>query len=144
VDGLYLSSSGADPYGKSRENALDKKILIIDDSATVRQQVRSALAPAGFDIVEATDGVEGLETITNRADIAAVLCDVNMPRMGGLQMLELAKAQGRLVALPVVMLTTEGQPELVQQAKAVGAKGWIVKPFKPEHLVATMRKLTLS
>jgi two-component system chemotaxis response regulator CheY len=123
---------------------LDKKILIIDDSATVRQQVRSALAPAGFDIVEATDGVEGLETITNRADIAAVLCDVNMPRMGGLQMLELAKAQGRLVALPVVMLTTEGQPELVQQAKAVGAKGWIVKPFKPEHLVATMRKLTLS
>lgn len=123
---------------------MDKKILIIDDSATVRQQVRSALAPAGFDIVEATDGVEGLETITNRADIAAVLCDVNMPRMGGLQMLELAKAQGRLVALPVVMLTTEGQPELVQQAKAVGAKGWIVKPFKPEHLVATMRKLTLS
>jgi two-component system chemotaxis response regulator CheY len=123
---------------------LDKKILIIDDSATVRQQVRSALAPAGFDIVEAIDGVEGLETITNRADIAAVLCDVNMPRMGGLQMLELAKAQGRLGTLPVVMLTTEGQPELVQQAKAVGAKGWIVKPFKPEHLVATMRKLTLS
>jgi two-component system chemotaxis response regulator CheY len=123
---------------------LDKKILIIDDSATVRQQVRSALAPAGFEIVEATDGVEGLETISTRADLAAVLCDVNMPRMGGLQMLELAKAQGRLGGLPVVMLTTEGQPELVQQAKAVGAKGWIVKPFKPEHLVATMRKLTVS
>lgn len=123
---------------------MDKKILIIDDSATVRQQVRSALAPAGFEIVEATDGVEGLETISTRADLAAVLCDVNMPRMGGLQMLQLAKAQGRLGALPVVMLTTEGQPELVQQAKAVGAKGWIVKPFKPEHLVATMRKLTVS
>lgn len=123
---------------------MDKKILIIDDSATVRQQVRSALAPAGFDVLEAVDGVEGLETLGSRADLAAVLCDVNMPRMGGLQMLELAKAQGRLVALPVVMLTTEGQPELVQQAKAIGAKGWIVKPFKPEHLVATMRKLTAA
>jgi two-component system, chemotaxis family, chemotaxis protein CheY len=123
---------------------VDKKILIIDDSATVRQQVRSALAPAGFEVLEAIDGVEGLETLTSRADLAAVLCDVNMPRMGGLQMLELAKAKGRLAALPVVMLTTEGQPELVQQAKAIGAKGWIVKPFKPEHLVATMRKLTAA
>jgi two-component system, chemotaxis family, chemotaxis protein CheY len=123
---------------------LDKKILIIDDSATVRQQVRSALAPAGFDVLEAADGVEGLETISACEDLAAVLCDVNMPRMGGLQMLELAKATGRLIALPVVMLTTEGQPALVQQAKAFGAKGWIVKPFKPEHLVATMRKLTAA
>lgn len=120
---------------------MDKKILIVDDSATVRQQVRSALAPAGFDVLEAADGVEGLETISSRQDLAAVLCDVNMPRMGGLQMLELARASGRLAALPVVMLTTEGQPALVQQAKASGAKGWIVKPFKPEHLVATMRKL---
>jgi two-component system, chemotaxis family, chemotaxis protein CheY len=123
---------------------VDKKILIIDDSATVRQQVRSALAQAGFDVLEAADGVEGLETINTREDLAVVLCDVNMPRMGGLQMLELAKATGRLAALPVVMLTTEGQPALVQQAKAIGAKGWIVKPFKPEQLVATMRKLTVA
>lgn len=123
---------------------MDKKILIIDDSATVRQQVRVALAGAGFEVIEAADGVEGLEAITSREDLAAVLCDVNMPRMGGLQMLELVKARGRLRALPVVMLTTEGQPELVQQAKAVGAKGWIVKPFKPEQLVATMRKLTAA
>lgn len=123
---------------------MDKKILIIDDSATVRQQVRSALAPGGFEVLEAADGVEGLETITTRQDIAAVLCDVNMPRMGGLQVLELAKAKGHLPALPIVMLTTEGQAELVQQAKAFGAKGWIVKPFKPEHLVATMRKLTAA
>jgi two-component system, chemotaxis family, chemotaxis protein CheY len=64
--------------------------------------------------------------------------------MGGLQMLELAKAKGLLVTLPVVMLTTEGQASLVQQAKSLGAKGWIVKPFKPELLVLTMRKLTAS
>lgn len=123
---------------------MDKKILIIDDSATIRQQVKNALVGAGFEIVEASDGIEGLEVITAHADLAAVLCDVNMPRMGGLQMLELVKANGRLATLPVVMLTTEGQPKLVQQAKAVGAKAWIVKPFKAEQLVATMRKLTVA
>jgi two-component system chemotaxis response regulator CheY len=123
---------------------VDKKILIIDDSATIRAQVKNALVGAGFEIVEASDGIEGLEVITAHADLAAVLCDVNMPRMGGLQMLELVKAKGRLETLPVVMLTTEGQPKLVQQAKAFGAKAWIVKPFKAEQLVATMRKLTAA
>jgi two-component system, chemotaxis family, chemotaxis protein CheY len=121
---------------------VDKKILIIDDSATVRQQVRAALANNGFQIFEAADGIEGLEAINANEDLAAVFCDVNMPRMGGIQMLEIAKARGKLPALPIVMLTTEGQPALVQQAKAFGAKGWIVKPFKPEQLVATARKLT--
>jgi two-component system, chemotaxis family, chemotaxis protein CheY len=123
---------------------VDKKILIIDDSTTVRHQVRAALLGNGFEILEAADGVEGLSTIVEHQDLAAVVCDVNMPRMGGLQMLELAKAKGLLATLPVVMLTTEGQASLVQQAKSLGAKGWIVKPFKPELLVLTMRKLTSS
>lgn len=121
---------------------MEKKILIVDDSSTIRQQVRNALVSAGFRVVEAGDGVEGLEVISSQADLAAVVCDVNMPRMGGLQMLELAKNQGQLDALPVIMLTTEGQSKLVQQAKALGAKGWIVKPFKAAQLVAAMQKLT--
>ncbi len=121
---------------------MDKKILVIDDSTTVRHQVRAALLGNGFEIIEAADGVEGLSTIVERQDLAAVVCDVNMPRMGGLQMLELAQSKGLLAMLPVVMLTTEGQPALVQQAKALGAKGWIVKPFKPALLVATLVKLT--
>jgi two-component system chemotaxis response regulator CheY len=123
---------------------LDKKILIVDDSTTIRQQVKNALSGAGFEVVEAADGVEGLEVISSRSDLAAVLCDVNMPRMGGLQMLEVVKESGRLATLPVVILTTEGQPKLVQQAKAVGARAWIVKPFKAEQLLATMRKLTAA
>jgi two-component system, chemotaxis family, chemotaxis protein CheY len=118
-----------------------KKILIIDDSNTIRQQVRAALA--SYEIVEAADGVEGLEAIEGRQDLGIVLCDVNMPRMGGLEMLELVSAKGKLGSLPIVMLTTEGQPALVQRAKAAGAKGWIVKPFKPELLLATVRKLSL-
>lgn len=121
---------------------MDKKILIVDDSATVRQQVRAALVGTGFEIVEAADGVEGLETIVARDDLAAVVCDVNMPRMGGIQMLEMLGLKGKLPGLPIVMLTTEGQPGLVQQAKAAGARGWLVKPFKPAALVATLRKLT--
>jgi len=119
---------------------LAKKILIVDDSATVRQQVRAALASC-FEVVEASDGVEGLEAIVGRNDLAAVVCDVNMPRMGGLELLQLAGAKGKLTGLPILMLTTEGQPALVKQAKAAGAKGWIVKPFKPELLLAALRKL---
>lgn len=121
---------------------MDKKILVVDDSATVRQQVRAALADTGFEIVEAADGVEGLDAIVAREDLAAVVCDVNMPRLGGLQLLEMLNEKGRVPALPVVMLTTEGQPALMQRAKAAGARGWLVKPFKPATLVATLRKLT--
>jgi two-component system chemotaxis response regulator CheY len=121
---------------------LDKKILVVDDSATVRQQVRAALADTGFEVVEAADGLEGLDAINGRSDLAAVVCDVNMPRLGGLQMLEMLNEKGKVPALPVVMLTTEGQPALMQQAKAAGARGWLVKPFKPATLVATLRKLT--
>jgi len=123
---------------------LDKKVLVIDDSATVRKQVRTALTGHGFEIIEATDGVEGLEAIASCQQLAAVICDVNMPRMDGLQMLRLVKAQDHLLALPVLMLTTEAQPALVQQAKESGAKGWLVKPFKPEQLVAALRRLTTS
>lgn len=121
---------------------MDKKILVVDDSATVRQQVRAALADTGFEVFEAADGLEGLDSITAHQDLAAVVCDVNMPRLGGLQMLEMLSARGRVPALPIVMLTTEGQPALMQQAKAAGARGWLVKPFKPATLVATLRKLT--
>jgi two-component system chemotaxis response regulator CheY len=121
-----------------------KKVLIVDDSATVRQQVRAALGMAEFDVVEASDGTEGAETINRLTDLAAVICDVNMPRMNGLEMLETVKKDPKNTTLPIVMLTTEGQHELVQRAKAAGAKGWIVKPFKPELLLAAIRKLTTT
>jgi two-component system chemotaxis response regulator CheY len=117
-----------------------RTILIVDDSQTVRQQVSNALQGAGFDVVEAADGQEGLEQLAAHADVAAVICDVNMPRMNGLELVEAMK--GRTATVPVVMLTTEGQAELIQRARAAGARGWIVKPFKPDLLVAAVRKLT--
>ncbi len=118
------------------------KVLVIDDSLMVRQQVGRALTSAGFAIAEATDGVEALQKLAASPDTRLVVCDVNMPRMSGIEFLERLRQDGQ--AVPVVMLTTEGQPELIQRAKALGAKGWIVKPFKPELLVAAAKKLTAA
>jgi len=118
-----------------------KKIIVIDDSSTVRQQVSVALSEAGYQIIEAADGVQGLRAVEQNADAALVICDVNMPAMGGLEMVAKAKANGKRQGLPIVMLTTEGDPSLVKQAKSAGAKAWIVKPFRRDLLVATVRKL---
>ena len=121
-----------------------KKILIVDDSSTVRQQLSIALGQAGFATIEAVNGVDALSKINDNKDVAMVVCDVNMPQMGGIEFLETMKREGKYPTLPILMLTTEGQPALMDQAKKAGAKGWMVKPFKPDLLVATANKLTKS
>src|SRR5690349_16688022 len=103
-----------------------KKVIVIDDSVTVRQQVGMALRQAGFEVIEAADGDEGVELIGKTTDAAMVICDVNMPRMNGLELLEHVKKDGKNPNLPVLMLTTEGQPQLIERAKKGGAKGWVV------------------
>lgn len=116
-----------------------KKILVIDDSETIRQQVKQALSATGYDIIEAVDGVDGLEKLRTLTDLDMALCDVNMPRMNGLDMI--AEVQRIGAKIPILMLTTEGQPSLIRRAREAGAKGWIVKPFKPELLVAAVTKI---
>ncbi|MFZ5889678.1 MAG: response regulator [Myxococcota bacterium] len=118
------------------------KILIIDDSASVRRQVSTILTTEGFDIIEAADGIEGSAQIRENSDIALVLCDINMPRLNGLDMLESLSDVISKKALPVVMLTTEGEPEAMTRARRAGARGWIIKPFKDQLLVGAVRKLT--
>lgn len=113
-----------------------KSVMIVDDSLMVRQQVKRALASTGLTIVEACDGVDALEKLSANPGVGLVVCDVNMPRMNGIELLEQLEH-----SLPVVMLTTEGQAQLIDRAKALGAKGWILKPFKPELLSAAVRKL---
>ena len=120
---------------------MGKKVIIIDDSRTVRDQVRLVLEPAGYEVLEAVDGNEGIDKFRDHRDLAMAICDVNMPGMTGIGMLESLKASGLGQGLPIVMLTTEGQPALIQKAKQAGARGWIVKPFKPEQLLATVQKL---
>jgi two-component system chemotaxis response regulator CheY len=118
-----------------------KKVMIVDDSRTVRQQVVAALGPAGFEVLEAQDGVEALDRIKGTPDLSLVICDVNMPRMNGLELLGMARDGGGLL-VPVVMLTTEGRTDVIERAKRAGARGWLVKPFKADQLVAVARKLT--
>jgi two-component system chemotaxis response regulator CheY len=120
----------------------NKKVIVVDDSRPMRQMVAAALQPIGFQTIEAEDGVHGLEVMAQNRDAAIVICDVNMPRMGGLDMLERAHQQGYTANLPILMLTTEGGEEQVARAKAAGAKGWIVKPFKTEILQTVVKKLT--
>lgn len=122
---------------------MSKKVLVVDDSSTVRQLIRAALVPAGFVVLEATDGVDGTEKVRGDCEIALILCDVNMPRMNGLEMVEAVRKKPAAASVPIIMLTTEGDPTLVARAKAAGAKGWIVKPFKPELLVAAAKKLAV-
>jgi two-component system, chemotaxis family, chemotaxis protein CheY len=119
---------------------VNKTVLVVDDSASVRREVSAALE--GFDIVEASDGVEGAEAIEQREDLNLVICDVNMPRMTGIEMLERVKDRLSPGGVKVVMLTTEGQPKLIKRARELGAVGWIVKPFNPAQLLAAARKLT--
>ena len=121
---------------------MGKKVIVIDDSQTIREQVGTTLRQAGFDIVEAVDGVDGTDVIERTPDAALVICDVNMPNRSGLELLEGLRKEDKYKALPVLMLTTEGQPQLIERARKSGAKGWLVKPFKADLLVAAARKLT--
>ncbi len=122
---------------------MGKKVLVVDDSATVRQQVRMVLEQAGFTVAEAVDGQDAVAKV-NGETYDGVVCDVNMPRMNGVEFVEKVKADAKHSTLPILMLTTEGAPDLIRRAKAAGVKGWIVKPFKADQVVAAITKLTAA
>ncbi len=117
-----------------------KTILLVDDSVTVRQQVGLVLKQSGYAIIEAEDGRAGLLMLA-RSGISMVISDINMPRMNGLEMLVALRRNPRNAAIPVVMLTSERHPTLVEQAKNAGANGWITKPFNAEALLVAVAKL---
>ena len=117
------------------------KVLVIDDSSAVRQEVTLALEQAGFEVVTAVDGTDAWAKLAAVPKFGAVVTDLNMPRMGGLELLARIQSDPNHAGLPVVVLTTEGDPALIRQAKSAGAKGWMVKPFKPELLAALVRKV---
>ena len=117
---------------------MTSKVLVVDDSLMVRRQVGGTLRNLGYVVVEAVDGLDALEKLELNGDAQLIVCDVNMPRMNGIEFLERLSAKG--AKIPVVMLTTEGEPDLIHRAKSLGAKGWLLKPFKPEFLEATAKK----
>jgi two-component system chemotaxis response regulator CheY len=122
---------------------MSKTILTIDDSASIRQMVSLTLSSAGYTVLEAGDGEEGLAQATaNRID--AVLTDLNMPRMNGIEFIRKYRAHSSSAGVPIVFLTTESDDEMKRQAKEAGATGWIVKPFEQQKLLAVVKKMVGS
>ncbi|GIX36212.1 MAG: Fis family transcriptional regulator [Lysobacteraceae bacterium] len=116
------------------------RILAVDDSASMRQMVAFALTSAGFEVVEAEDGVVALEK-AKQEKFSAVVADVNMPNMDGITLIRHLRQLPDYKFTPLLMLTTEAGLDKKQEGKAAGATGWLVKPFNPEQLVATLRKV---
>ena len=119
-----------------------KTILVVDDSASLRQVVGIALRGAGFDVIEGCDGKDALSKLDGRK-IHLIVCDVNMPNMDGIAFVKALKQLANYKFTPVIMLTTESQEAKKQEGQAAGAKAWVVKPFKPEQMLAAVSKLCL-
>jgi two-component system chemotaxis response regulator CheY len=117
-----------------------KKILAVDDSATMRQLLKMTLSRSGYEVVEAEDGAKALQK-ASAAIFDLVLSDINMPVMTGIELLRSLRKLAQYKFTPIVLVTTESQPEKKQEGKAAGATGWIVKPFEPEQLLAVVTKV---
>ena len=117
-------------------------VLTVDDSRTMREMLRLALADAGFLVVQAEDGVHGLEVLQAQAEASQVIVtDINMPRMDGFGFIEEVRGDQRYRGIPILVLTTESDAEKKNRARMAGATGWIVKPFNPVKLVDAIRRV---
>ncbi len=117
-----------------------KTILAVDDSASIRQMVSFTLKSAGYEVVEAVDGQDGLDKAKSRT-VNLVLTDQNMPRMDGLTLIRNLRALPQYKSTPILMLTTESSDAMKSQGRAAGATGWLVKPFDPQKLIEVVRKV---
>ncbi|MGA2144063.1 MAG: response regulator [Bryobacteraceae bacterium] len=114
--------------------------MTVDDSSTLRQMVSFVLRGAGYEVVEAVDGLDALSKLTGQ-EVHLFLSDINMPKMDGLEFTRQLRAMPQYKFVPIVLLTTESHPEKRQEGKAAGATAWIVKPFQPDQLLAVMKKV---
>ena len=117
------------------------QILVVDDSSTVRNEVGDFLKSNGLTVALAVDGKDGLVKLQADPSIKLIVCDVNMPNMDGLTMVEKVRSDLKNSTVNIIMLTTENSPGMKDRGKAAGIKGWIVKPFKGEAVIATFKKL---
>ena len=117
-----------------------KTIMTVDDSASVRQMVSFTLTQAGYDVVEAVDGQDGLDKLED-IKVNMLITDLNMPNLDGIDLIKEVRNKPQFKFMPIIMLTTESQAEKKQEGKAAGATGWIVKPFKPEQLLGVVKKV---
>lgn len=120
---------------------MSRTILTVDDSRTMRDMLRRALQEAGFEVVQAEDGVHGIEVLSGISP-DVIITDVNMPRMDGLTFIEEVRKDGRHRGVPILVLSTESDAEKKARARAAGATGWIVKPFDPVKLVDAINRVS--
>ncbi|ACI53191.1 response regulator receiver protein [Gluconacetobacter diazotrophicus PA1 5] len=119
------------------------RVLTIDDSRTMQGMLRKALEGNGYDVIQGGDGVEGIEVLKAASPSPnAIITDINMPRMDGFEVIEAVRKMDQFKHLPIIVLTTESDPEKKARARAAGATGWIVKPFSTDSLVAAIRRVT--
>ncbi|HJV52079.1 MAG TPA: response regulator [Noviherbaspirillum sp.] len=119
-----------------------KTIMIVDDSASLRQVVGIALKGAGYEVLEGCDGTDALAKLTGQK-VHLIISDVNMPKMDGITFVSQVKQLPAYKFTPVIMLTTESEESKKRQGQAAGAKAWVVKPFKPDLLLNAVQKLVL-
>ena len=117
-----------------------KTVLNVDDSSSIRQMVAFTLKGAGYDVIGAADGQEGLDKARMKT-VNLVLTDLNMPRMDGLTLVRALRAMPPYRNVPILMLTTESSDAMKMQGKAAGATGWLVKPFDPQKLLEMVKKV---
>ena len=119
---------------------MSRKMLTVDDSPSVRKLVKFTLKAKGYQVSSAGDGAEALDLV-KQEDFDAIILDINMPRMNGLEFLKHIKANDQYASIPVIMLTTEGQDDDKDKAVALGATAYMVKPFKPTQLLTLLEKI---
>lgn len=117
-----------------------KTILTIDDSRTMRDMLRLTLTEAGYEVLQAADGLEGLAILRDLVP-DAVITDINMPVLDGFGFIEKARANERFRDMPILVLTTESTPAMKDRARRAGATGWITKPFDPEKLTSALARV---
>jgi len=130
---------GASPEQAERPD-MTKRILTIDDSKTIRDMLMLTLADAGFDVLQAVDGKDGLDVL-DREQVDVVITDINMPKMDGYEVIRHMRSNSAHKTTPILVLTTESEADKKNLARAAGATGWMVKPFDPDRLIATINKV---
>lgn len=119
-----------------------KTVLVVDDSASIRQVVGITLKSAGYDVIEGSDGKDALSKLTGQK-VHLIISDVNMPNMDGITFVKEVKKLPAYKFTPIIMLTTESQESRKQEGQAAGARAWVVKPFQPAQMMAAVAKLIL-
>lgn len=121
---------------------MPKKILVIDDSAAIRQSISFILGQEGYETVEATDGLEAVNMLGSIDSLDLIITDVNMPNLDGIGFIKRAREMEKYKFTPILVLTTESQGSKMNEGKEAGATGWIVKPFNSEKLLGIVKKVT--